>query len=70
MVLRFFKAFFAGYKYESSSQQRDPKEWALPADGRRSHCIIAFEITMPSIISVVSEVRYDDMKKRPVPFPV
>ena len=70
MVLRFFGAFFAGYNYESASQQRDPKEWALPADGRRSHCMISFEITLPSIISVVSEVRYDDiMKKQPVPFP-
>ena len=76
MVLTFFGAFFvtvtiAGCKYETASQQRDPNEWAIPTDGRRSRCMITFEIALPNIISAISEVRYDDIasNERGVPFP-
>ena len=71
MVLWFFGAFFAGYKYESASQHRDPEQWVVPSDGRRSHCNVTFEIGFVGGMSVLTEVRYNDIKaKRPVPFPV
>ena len=71
MVLKFFGAFFAGYKYESASQHRDPEQWVVPSDGRRSHCNVTFEIGFVGGMSVLTEVRYNHIQdKRPVPFPV
>ena len=67
----FVTVTIAGCKYESVSQKHDPKEWSVPADGRRSHCMITFEIVVPGIISTIAEVRYDDIASngRGVPFP-
>ena len=71
MVLGFSGAFFAGYKYELASQHRDPEQWVVPSDGRRSHCNVTFEISFVGAMSVLTEVRYSDIQdKRPVPFPV
>ena len=32
------------YKYQTETQHRDPKQWVVPSDGRRSHCNVTFEI--------------------------
>ena len=60
----FFGAFFvtvkiAGYKYETHSQQHDPKDWSVPSNGRRSQCTITFEIALQGIISTITEVCYN-----------
>ena len=75
-VLRFFGAFFvtvtiAGYKYETASQQRDPNDFSVPSNGRRSKCMITFEIALPGVISAMTEARYNDIASngRSVPFP-
>ena len=76
MVLMFFGALFvtvtiAGYKYETQSQQHDPKEWSVSASGRRSQCMISFEIALPGSISTIAEKCYDNIAAhvRGVPFP-
>ena len=72
----FFGAFFvtvtiAGYKYETHSQQHDPKDWSVSASSRLSYCMISFEIALPGIMSTITEVCYDNIASlgRGVPFP-
>ena len=49
------------YKYQTETQHRDPKQWVVPSDGRRSHCKVTFEIGFVGGMSVSTEARYNDI---------
>ena len=58
------------YKGQDETMERDPASWTV--QGRRSHCKVVFEISLPGVVPLLSEpVRFDniDNMQRTVPFP-
>ena len=49
----FIVARLLGYKLESDSLKLYSKDWVVPADGRRSHCLVVFEISLPGHTSLL-----------------
>ena len=49
------------YKHETASQQHDPQNWTVPSNGRRSRCMITFDVALGNLTSTQCQVRCLDI---------
>ena len=49
-----------GYKYKTESFKHHPKDWVVPANGRRSQSLVVFEIGLPGHTSLLTQRARND----------
>ena len=56
LVAVFFFSSPLGYKYQAETRKEQPGDWVVPTNDNRPHCLVIFEIGLPGVLCVLTEV--------------